>query len=436
MPDLGALAPQIQTFFTQTAEQEARSVGFVQRVSKMTGALFLQTVTFGFLDEPEASLSELTETSQDLGVLITRQGLQTRIETAVPFLKKMFQQALTLFRHGLPLDLKTLQQFTGVFLTDSSTMTLPDSLKEEFPGCGGDGPDAAVKMQLCFEFLCGVISGIGLQAGRSPDQAYTGELLDIRAGALYLSDLGYFVLARYRTLAEQQAYFLGRLDPKAAVLTVTGEPLDLLVWLQTHPEPQFEHDVLIGNQERLPCRLVVVRVPQEVADARRRKAYATARRKGRTPSARHLDLMNWSLFMTNVPATMLTLRQVVTVYRVRWQIELIFKLWKSECALDRIAGRRRERVLSELYAKLIGIVMMQFVLAPFRDGERELSVVKVVHIIQHHVPHLLERLSNLEQFTEALQALAARFRRNGLKDKRQKRLTTYQEIRAFEATLA
>ncbi len=221
------------TFFTHTAQQAARSFSFVERISKSTGALFLQTLTFGFLDEPEASLRELTETSSDLGVRITKQGLPTRIEKAVPFLKEMFQQALTLFRHELPLDLKTLRQFTAIFLTDSSTVALPESLQEEFPGCGGNGPDAAIKIQLTFEFLCGVLSGICLQAGCSPDQSYTGELHAILPGALYLNDLGYFVLSRFRTIAAHRAYFLSRLDTQTALLTVTGEPLDLLAWLRT-----------------------------------------------------------------------------------------------------------------------------------------------------------------------------------------------------------
>ena len=96
----------------------------------------------------------------------------------------------------------------------------------------------------------------------------------------------------------------------------------------------------------------------------------------------------------------------------------------------------REHVLSELYAKLIGIVVMQFLLAPYRDGERELSVVKVVHIIQHHILHVIERLGNLEQLTATLQELAMRFLKNGMKDKRQERLTTSQDIRALETTFA
>ncbi len=437
MTDIRTLAPKIQTFFNQTANHVARATGFVERASKLTGALFLQTLTFGFLDDPDASLSGLVETSHDLDVTITKQGLQTRITDAVPFLKEMFQQGLLLFHNALPFDLKLLQQFTAILITDGSTVALPDVLKDEFPGCGGDGPDAAVKLQLTFEFLRGVIAGVTLQSGRSPDQAYVGDLQAILPGSLHLTDLGYFVLARFRAIDEHNAYFLTRFDAKTTLFdAATGELLDLLTWLRAHAESQFEQEVLVGSQEHLRCRMVVVRVPQEVADQRRRRAHETARRKGRTPSARHLELMNWSIFITNVPVTMLTRQQVVLLYSVRWQVELLFKLCKSECTLDRVAGRRRERVLSELYAKLIGVVVMQFLLAPYRDHERELSTVKSVRIIQHHVARLIVSIGNLDQLIETLRHLVARFLKNGRKDKRQKRLTTYQQIQAMEQALA
>ena len=437
MTDISTLAPKIQTFFNQTANQVARATGFVSRTSKLTGALFLQTLTFGFLDDPEASVAGLGETSHDLDVSITKQGLQTRITAAVPFLMEMFQQGLRLFRNALPLDLKLLQQFTAIFITDGSTMALPDVLKDEFPGCGGTGPAAAVKLQLTFEFLHGVIAGISWQAGRVPDQAYAGDLQSILPGSLHLTDLGYFGLARFRAIDEHTAFFLSRFDTKTALFDAAmAEPIDLLAWLCAHAESQFEQEVLIGSQEHLRCRMVVVRVPQEVADQRRRKAQETARRKGRSLSARHLELMNWSIFITNVPATMLSLHQVVRLYSVRWQIELLFKLCKSECALDRVAGRRRERVLSELYAKLIGVVVMQFLLGPYRDHDRELSTVKSVRIIQHHVARLIETIGNLDQLSETVQDLVARVLKNRRKDKRQKRLTTYQQIRALEQTLA
>lgn len=399
--DFTALATTIQTFFTETAHAVARETGLVTRTSKLTGAGLLQTLTFGFLDNSDASLTGLVETRHDLGVTITKQGLQTRINDAVPFLQEMFQRALTLFRHTLPLDVALLRQFTALYLTDSTTVALPEQLQTEFPGCGGNGPAALLKVQLTFEFLQGVMSALTCQSGRTPDQVYTGDLQGIQAGALYLADLGYFVLARFRALAEAQAYFLSRYDTKTTLGdAASAGSLDLLNWLRQHSETLFEQSVLIGQHEQLPCRMVAVRVPQQVADRRRHKAREAARRHHQTPTERHLELLNWSVFITNVPVTRLTASQVVILYSIRWQIELIFKVWKSNCALDHVAGWRRERVLSEVYAKWIGTVIMQFLLAPYRDHEREVSAVKVVGLIQHHIQQVLETSAILSNWRE------------------------------------
>ena len=437
MFDLGTLAPQIQTFFTQTADLFARTTGLVKRRSKLTGALFFQSMIFGFLDTPDASLTDLTETCDALGISIRKQGLQNRIEVAALFLQQMFQQAMALFRHTLPLELPLLEQFSAIFLTDSTTVALPDVLCTEYPGCGGDGPNAALKIQLTFDFLHGAIQGLALQTGRSPDQSYLPEPAAIVPNAVYLSDLGYFALARFQLLQAHGAYFLSRFDTQTTLTTTTGETLDLLPWLRTHTESTFEQEVCIGSHLALPCRLVAVRVPQEVADLRRRKALAATRRKGRhLPSERHLALMDWTLYITNLTSAQLSLRQVVVLYTVRWQIELLFKVWKSQCAVARVSGWQRPRVLSELYAKLIGFVVIQFLLTPYRKGERELSVGKVVRLLQHHLSHLIESLADLENFTANLQALALRFQQNGLKDKRVKRQTTLQTLRITEETLA
>jgi hypothetical protein len=142
MLDIGSRAPQLHTLFTQTARTVARATGFVKRTSKLTGAAFLHVLTFDFLDDPEASLNDLVETSRDLGVPMTQQGLQTRSADAVPFLNAMFQQGLSLFRSTARLDLTALQQFTAIYLTESSTIAVPASLQAEFPGCGGNGPAA------------------------------------------------------------------------------------------------------------------------------------------------------------------------------------------------------------------------------------------------------------------------------------------------------
>jgi hypothetical protein len=87
-----------------------------------------------------------------------------------------------------------------------------------------------------------------------------------------------------------------------------------------------------------------------------------------------------------VPAKQLSVRHLLVCYSLRWQVELIFKLWKSEAALKHLAGFRKERVLVELYAKMIGIVLTHFLVAPLRfllsHHRIEISSVKARQVLQ------------------------------------------------------
>src|SRR5262249_21489358 len=122
--------------------------------------------------------------------------------------------------------------------------------------------------------------------------------------------------------------------------------------------------ILLGAAARLCCRLVAVRAPEEVANRRRQQARQKAARKRRAaPGAEYLELLGWSLFVTNCSAAELTWKAVVVLYRARWQIELLFKLWKSH---NRLARRREGaealEVLAVFYAKLLGVVLQHWVL--------------------------------------------------------------------------
>ena len=221
------------------------------------------------------------------------------------------------------------------------------------------------------------------------------------------------------------------MDLKTAIFDpASGDRLDLLAWLRTQTTPTVETRWLIGAEEQLPCRVLVAKLPPEVADRRRQKAREAARRKGRTLSPRHLELLGWNIYITNVPASLLTLPQVLVMYAVRWQIELIFKVWKSQWAVDRVMGRRRERILTEIYAKLIGIVVTHFLIAPFRTVDRELSPVKIQRIVRRYALRLAQSLNSREQLVTILNKLIARCLKSARKDKRRKRLSTLQQLQA------
>jgi hypothetical protein len=75
-----------------------------------------------------------------------------------------------------------------------------------------------------------------------------------------------------------------------------------------------------------------------------------------------LALLDWNLFVTNVPAEKLSVREVWVMARLRWQIELLFKLWKSQGQLDTSRSHKPYRILCEVYAKLLGLLLQQWVL--------------------------------------------------------------------------
>jgi Transposase DDE domain len=87
-------------------------------------------------------------------------------------------------------------------------------------------------------------------------------------------------------------------------------------------------------------RLIASRVPDQVVNERRRKARKNAKKKGYTPSKAHLELLAWNLFISNVPSTIWKTETIVKGYPIRWQIELIFKSWKSYLHLAAINTKK------------------------------------------------------------------------------------------------
>jgi len=423
--DLDQIGQKIMDFFTSEQLAElAQETKFVQRRSRMSGALFVQALVFGFMEKPRASLAQLAQVVADLHTWISPQGLDERINArSVRFLQAVFAKAMQIFRNQIPLELPFLQQFTRILIVDSSIQALPDQMQDTYPGCGGGGAPSSLKIQLVFEFLYGNFEQIVLQPGRSADQSYRAYLEFVPAHALILFDLGYYCLETFQTLAARSAYFLSRYLYPTALFTPQGEPIQLLSSLRATSQPTVEKEVRLGRRHHLPCRLISIRVPPAVAEERRRKAREKARQHGKTLTQEYSALLEWSLFLTNVPAPCLSVQQVALLYRLRWQIELIFKLWKSYAGWKAIGMWRKERILSELYAKLIGIVLFQFLVAPVRIPDpvwdhREVSHFKAHAILARFAPRLVQALPDAVAFCRLIDALMAYFTRFALKQKR------------------
>lgn len=426
--DLEAMGMRLQTFFGRYVETIARRTQFVCRVSELGGSVFLQALVFACIEHSQATLNQFAQACLDLGVAISPQGFDERIgPQSVAFMRELLHQAMRTFRNELALPLSILQQFSGVYIVDSSVISLPPAMLDEYPGCGGDGPQASLKIQLVFEFLRGNLEQVVLQPGRTPDQKYRDYLTVIHPMSLTLLDLGYFTLDHLKAMAKH-AYFLTRYLHPTGLLTPAGVPIPLLQELQAQAGHILDIPVLLGTRSKhqIPCRLIAQRLRQEVADRRRQKAKDRARLDRRSVSKEYLALVSWDIFLTNVPTSMLSASQIVLLHRVRWQIELLFKLCKSYCGLRHVAQLRKERILTELYARLIGVVLTHCLMGPIRmpfgaQANREISPVQVRKIFQRFARCLHHALANFDELVRNLAAMGQHILRFGFKQKRKKR---------------
>lgn len=358
---------QCQQFFEKTAPQKARETKFVQRESPLDGKWFLLTLVVTALTHGAMHLPQLAVIAHRLNpaLTVTGQAFKERYTpAAVEWLKACFAAVLALsLPAGSPPLVPVLQGFAAVYLLDASTIPLPESLKQDFPGCGGVGAQAALKVYLLLDYLTGGYHTLRVTQGRKADQDTGATFLpNTLRGALWLFDLGFFQCAFLAQLAQAGSYFLCRLQAQVGLRcrAATGRimKLELDRLLQRAPRELFELDVLVGP-EQVPARLIAAPTPRVQAQQRRRRAHHNARKHGRIPTRSSLQRCDWTLLLTNAPAASLPTSVAWTLYGVRWQVELAFKLFKSDGQLDETAATEKHRVQCELYAKLIALLLFQ-----------------------------------------------------------------------------
>lgn len=388
MVTIPQVAEAMQMVLTTTADKAARETQFVQRESKMGGAAFAQTLVFGWLENPEATLEELSQMAAAIGVIITPQGLEQRFSaTAAQCLRQVLEAAVDRVVSAEPVAIPILQRFNGIYLDDSSTVTLPDELSELWKGCGGSteqGTSASLKLQVRLDYVQGTLYGPFLQDGKASDRKSRLQQMPADAESLRIADLGYWSLDVLERIGEQGAYWLSRAKTRVKVYTQDGQKWGLVELLQAIPDTEIDLAVELGIQGRLPARLLAIRVPQEVADQRRRRLREEARHRGKAVSKARLTLADWTILVTNVPPELLSLREALVLARVRWQIELIFKLWKSHGQIDEWRSRKPWRILCEVYAKLTAMIVQHWVLLVSCWRYPDRSLFKAAKTIRKH----------------------------------------------------
>ena len=437
MTTIPQLSQTMQTLLTTTTEDLASTLGYVQRPdrAKFTPSTLVQTLVYGWLAHPSASIEQLAQMAGRLGVDVSPQAIDQRFTDATATL--LHQVLLASVQHVIaadPVAIPILQRFTSVRIHDSTSIKLPDVLTAVWRGCGNNTSrgTAGLKCSVQLDLLTGAVCGLDLVDGRTSDYTVPVQHAIVPQGSLRLADLGFYSMDVLAALDGMGVYWLSRIPCKSRV-TLPGRPTSSLMALleQRRDSDEWETEALIGTHRQLPVRLMVRRVPQEVADQRRRRIYDDLKDKRRAPSAAALAGADWTVIITNAPIELLTLTEALLLTRIRWQVELLFKLWKSHGRLAEWRTTKPARILCELYAKLLALVFQQWILAAssWRDPER--SLFKAAGLVAQGAGDLAIASHDVDCLTQALEQLGGMIRRWARTNKRKKKPTTAQRLLAI-----
>ena len=387
------LADALQAIFGPVADQLAVELGVVRRHRTFSGSSLVQTLVFGWLHRPDASAWQLAEMAARCHAVVTPQALLKRFGPRLNrLLEALIARALGQLVAAPPRAAELLRRFPAVWVYDSTVIPLPDDLATTWSGCGGNAGVAALKVQVGWDVLGGALRG-SLEAGRCADRAAKLPLDDLVPGSIRLTDLGYFDVGALAELSRRRAFFLTRIQVGTAVFDARGRRLDLWTILEGHPGVTFQCEMCLGVRERLSCRLVASRCPEAVVAQRLERLQAEAIRRGRVLSQRQRRSCGWTVLVTNVPATKLSGAEMTTLYRVRWQIELLFKLWKQGNRLSRPRQGPPERMLGEVYAKLLGGIVQHWILLSSGGERADRSSTKASRWVRESIPALARIVS-------------------------------------------
>ena len=341
------------------------------------------------------------------GHLVSKQGLQKKLQFRhEAFARQLLSWAVQQSAHKdghKQIDL--FKVFSHVYLEDSTCLGLPRSLAPFYPGPHSHTHEscATARIQLRMELLSETYEGIWLESYRNNDQSFAPRIVDILSpGCLVIRDMGYFSLACFRAIMGKMSFFLSRwrygtkvFDPK------TQEDLDLvkqLRLLKKKGKQVLDREVLLGKKEKLSVRLVAIEAPLKIARARRYKA-----KKDRSAKAAHskayMELLGWTIFITNVGEQTWGPKDILKAYRFRWRIEIIFKCWKHKLNLDKLFDGKGlltpPRVTITIYLMLVWLTLTvgtwysYFVHQVYQQKQKFLSVLMFADFVRERFWELL-----------------------------------------------
>jgi hypothetical protein len=227
----------------------------------------------------------------------------------------------------------------------------------------GPGASAEWRLHVDYELAAQRLVGVELSEGRASESF---ARFCFKAGDIALGDRIYAKARDLQQIIAGGADFVVRVGWNALRLRhVDGSKFDLFAALaKIAPGEQAEATVWIqpgrAKRDLMAVRLVMARHPGGPAIARNRKrARRQSAMHGKQTQPETLVAAEYMLLVTSLDCASFPTADLLTLYRMRWQVELLMKRRKSLMGFDALPAKGAELARSWIYAKLIAALLTE-----------------------------------------------------------------------------
>jgi hypothetical protein len=405
-----------QLFSLEFLDKVARETGFIARKGKIDAATFLSFNSFLGEDICENTLSGLiSKLSSNYKILLSPQALNERFnDNAVEYMREVFNRLMA--QQNKILDNNF--HFNRILINDSTLFSLSEKFSSEFKGVGGSSK-SSIKIQLQYDLLSGNFSCCEPMSGAINDATYIDEMNRYtKPGDLRLADLGYYKIDYLKNVHKKGAFYISKIKSTTPLYIKNSNPkqtkkgkivksseytrIDALEIIKPLADGETIElkDIYIGSNKELKSRLIITKLSEDNKRKRNLKYEKVLEHEKRKATARSSAWTALNAYITNIPEEILYSNQVHEIYSLRWQVEIMFKVWKSIFKISNTKNSKSikiQRFKCFLYGRLISILFSSGIVFAAKDiihdqnlnnNTKEVSDLKAFKHVKEFLPSL------------------------------------------------
>ena len=187
----------------------------------------------------------------------------------------------------------------------------------------------------------------------------------LKPGHLAIGDRGYAKAPDLAAMADKGTDYIVRTGWNATRLrTRAGGCFNLLRALRgtrEHETREFQLAIALDRAEKqlLPVRLIALRKSDIDAAASVRRVRKDGQRHGKTPKRETFEAAKYVFLLTSLAPDQAAADEVLALYRLRWQIELLFKRLKSLLRIDELPNKDPAAARCWILANLLAALLLE-----------------------------------------------------------------------------